>query len=764
MQGAQSDRPGDPAQCAALLLATALVRQRGEDRVTLACRAWPPESVQRIREQVDGLIPAGDILVWHAPDPAGDSSLPPSASAEVAALIREGFLESLRPDRVLLTALMEGTGEDAVTSVGRLSPVPCAAVLQVWPDGPAQSQEVLRSCDRVFFTSAEARERAIHSGIIAAERACALAPAAPQSWEAAAVQILAELRRGRRAGGGESASRINIDRTGIFQRRPLRILVIKLDHLGDFLLSIPALSKLRARYPDAEIDAVVGSWNIPLARQLNYFRTVHAFDYFKRQSSRTPAARREELNTLLSALDHYDIAIDLRRQSDTRFLLAKLSADLKVGYECFEPETDRSLDIALPSHKDANFRVTPHNLTPIAMQMLRLVDALPADVNDFVKLPAIGEPAVRRPGCVAIFPKAGTDVREWEGGRFVELAARLAAADFVTGIRVFFVNDREAAQFTFPAGPKLSVHVGVPFTELVRMLGECHLCIANNSGGVHLASYLGLEVIGIYSGHELASEWGPQFNNSLAMHRGAHCAPCHLGRKSDCPNGNFCLADIAVGDVFAAAAGILTDDGRSGTPLMQRNEEAIVRALITAVARVPGVAGNAALTGVASAIALNHPACPLGSDSGFLRLDQVVGHQSPLVDWHGFSPAESRFRWSDGTRASMCFYLELDTVSPSTARLQLLLGTFRRQRVSATLNGVPVFDGTLRGRRLLVSMAASNLRVGRNLLEFDLPDAVRPGTRDPRKLAIAVRRFRVVGSAGEGWFSRASEQLLRWTL
>jgi ADP-heptose:LPS heptosyltransferase len=38
---------------------------------------------------------------------------------------------------------------------------------------------------------------------------------------------------------------------------PLRILVVKLDHLGDVVLATPALGALRERYPDAAIDVLV---------------------------------------------------------------------------------------------------------------------------------------------------------------------------------------------------------------------------------------------------------------------------------------------------------------------------------------------------------------------------------------------------------------------------------------------------------------------------------------------------------------------------
>ena len=42
---------------------------------------------------------------------------------------------------------------------------------------------------------------------------------------------------------------------------PERILVIKLDHLGDVLLATPVFSNLRRMYPDAELHALTGTWS-----------------------------------------------------------------------------------------------------------------------------------------------------------------------------------------------------------------------------------------------------------------------------------------------------------------------------------------------------------------------------------------------------------------------------------------------------------------------------------------------------------------------
>jgi ADP-heptose:LPS heptosyltransferase len=750
MQGTQAENRRHGLGGATHSLVKGILRGRGQDRVTLVFSALLPQSIDPIVNDLAGLVSEDTVRTWHGVGPVSAAAGENRLRSDVAEKIREAFLESLRPDVVLETGLNDGFLDDVVGSVGAFTDIPTAAFAAAespldHPDWQAWRQrrvESLSRCRTVF------------------------PPPADVSADAAAGRILDGLRALGSAPGPVS-SLVNVDATGIFKPRRLRILVIKLDHLGDFLLSIPALSKLRAKYPHAEMDIVVGSWNAALARELNLFRNIHTYDFFKRQSSQTPKTSADELAAILARLDHYDIAIDLRRQPESRFLLVRTSADLKVGYQVFDTAVDERVDIMLRSHQDVQHVATQYNRTPISMQILRLIDALPGDINDYVRMPDIAAGVERRPGSVAIFPKAGTDVREWENRKFVELIDRLLANEAVTEVNVFFVNAQEAAEYGFGPTPKLAVHVGAPFSALTRLLAANQLCIANNSGGIHLASYLGLAVIGIYSGHELASEWGPQFRDSVAIHRGAYCAPCHLGRRADCPNGNFCLADISVDDVFSKATELLSGPTGSMRISSWRSDDQIVKALIASLAGTVDAADPRFLIDVANAIASNHPAYSLGPDGNFLTVNQVIAHNSTLIEWIGFAAGESQFRWSDGSSATMRFYLEGEEAPPANGRLLLAADTYRRQRIRAKFNGIPVFDRVLAGRRLLLDIPVSNLRLGRNELEFALPDAAQPANGDPRRLAIAVRRMKIAvddrrQSVVVRHAARMREFLLRW--
>ncbi len=141
-------------------------------------------------------------------------------------------------------------------------------------------------------------------------------------------------------------------RTETVAARPRRrILVLKLDHLGDFILGIDALRRVRSLFADAHLTLVVGSWNLDLARTLDLADELIAFDAFPRNSSEeevdVPGKRALFDRTVAEA---YDLAIDLRTDGDTRTLLARVRAPLRAGIG------DRRhfpfLDIALPVDMD----------------------------------------------------------------------------------------------------------------------------------------------------------------------------------------------------------------------------------------------------------------------------------------------------------------------------------------------------------------------------------------------------------------------------
>ena len=126
-----------------------------------------------------------------------------------------------------------------------------------------------------------------------------------------------------------------------------KILAIKLDHLGDFIIAIPAMRNLRVHFATDKIILVCGSWNKNLAEALGLFDEILVCDYFARNPA-TQAGVSEKSPSEFQAITRgtYDIAIDFRVDLDTRFLLSRVDARVKcgIGTEFEFP----FLDVALP--------------------------------------------------------------------------------------------------------------------------------------------------------------------------------------------------------------------------------------------------------------------------------------------------------------------------------------------------------------------------------------------------------------------------------
>lgn len=144
-----------------------------------------------------------------------------------------------------------------------------------------------------------------------------------------------------------------------------KLLVLKLDHLGDFIMGLPALTRLRRYFPDASIDLMVGSWNVDMAKDLGIADTVIPFDAFPRNSSEEEPDVPATLGIFKSIVtDRYDLAIDLRADIDTRPLLKAARADLKAGIGT--RQRFPFLDIALPVDGTRNDpeRAREQNINP----------------------------------------------------------------------------------------------------------------------------------------------------------------------------------------------------------------------------------------------------------------------------------------------------------------------------------------------------------------------------------------------------------------
>jgi ADP-heptose:LPS heptosyltransferase len=323
-----------------------------------------------------------------------------------------------------------------------------------------------------------------------------------------------------------------------------RILIVKLDRIGDMVNITPVLDVLRERFPGARLE-IVGH-PVPLSLFDGDDRIDGAKAYrsalYHALPLRPPGPRSWWL--LLKLLQRrYPLVLYLRGS----FLFLPLALTSRLAATKFV-ENEHVLD--------RYFKPLERLLGPIPRSQPRLhidVEAAHAARNLLV------EDGWRRRPAIAIHPAASAPSKMWPAERFGELADRLQTE---CGAQVHFVGS-PADQATLEAIAEHSqcshaYHSSLKLPDVVALIAECDLFVGNDSGLSHIAAAVGTKLIVI---------WGPAVLSTARPAAPAgrmeilhHDLPCRATCPEICCNSAShleCLMRTEVADVMAAARYLL---------------------------------------------------------------------------------------------------------------------------------------------------------------------------------------------------------------
>lgn len=324
-----------------------------------------------------------------------------------------------------------------------------------------------------------------------------------------------------------------------------RILLIRTDKIGDAIISTAFFKALRDRFPDAQIDIVLGRKNGTAAPLLPHLDGVFVVQKNLIEQVRLIRQLRER---------RYDIAIDmLTGDSMTAATYTALSgARINIG---FDGKSAGFYDIAIPRPPAPEHQ---------AMQMLRLIAPLgvevkPEDIRTAVVFPQSAAKKIREglgsPG---------------DGGRLVAINLSVAAAKYWTDenfIRLIGDLKSPSVRVVLAGAPwdlarmetiGKAAEVGwlEPSADLSMMaaaLSCADLVISPDTSIVHIAAALNKPVVTLMASYTANGEWYP-FG---VPYRALHCATR--------------VADIPYDEVLAAVRDLMAElDGTKQVPSTDR--------------------------------------------------------------------------------------------------------------------------------------------------------------------------------------------------
>ncbi|ARN82565.1 glycosyltransferase family 9 protein [Methylocystis bryophila] len=347
-------------------------------------------------------------------------------------------------------------------------------------------------------------------------------------------------------------------------------LILKLDHIGDFLLALDAFSALRKGFPEAKLTLLCAPWNAALARSLNMFDRVETLDFFAPTAQgESPVFSAERLGEL--ARESFDLAVDLRVEADTRAIFDHVQAAHKCGYASDACRTVLTIGPPRP-----NLLYTDSLAANQQMLMLGLarsvVDFFHRDESlhgESLARTLIGSDEADVPlrgggPLVAMHPFSGRSIKNWPLENFLRLGAWLERE---IGASVFLLGTKKEAE-SVPELALLCERAGVrslvgetSLTQALSVIARSDLYVGNDSGLTHAAARLDVPTLALFSGVAPIESWAPRGKRVRILHAPAPCAPCYLPSLEWCEAGHECLRAIDFDFVQAQARDLLERTG-----------------------------------------------------------------------------------------------------------------------------------------------------------------------------------------------------------
>jgi ADP-heptose:LPS heptosyltransferase len=343
---------------------------------------------------------------------------------------------------------------------------------------------------------------------------------------------------------------------------PRRILCLRIERIGDLVMTLPALAELRALAPDASIDLVVGSWNAEIAAAIPSVNTVETLDaawLARHGSGLSPLALAARAARWRSRA--YDLAINFEPDIRSNLALAATGAKRTAGFRSGGggPLLDLALDYDTRSHTADNavrlVRAALRASADASDARLRIPPAVRADASRL--LAALG------PGLKAgIHVSGGREVKQWPEARFREVAEHLvrdrAAGIVLTGAP----GDRaqvDLVRAALPPDRALDLSGGTDLLTVAAVLEQIDLFVTGDTGPMHLAHAVGTPVVAVLGPSDPA-RYAPRGLHDVVVRIDLPCSPCNRIRlpPARCTGHTpDCLSGIAVAQVITAIDEVL---------------------------------------------------------------------------------------------------------------------------------------------------------------------------------------------------------------
>ncbi len=366
----------------------------------------------------------------------------------------------------------------------------------------------------------------------------------------------------------ESAGESTVLGSKIVASKIKRLLIVRIGAMGDVIHGLPAVTALRAAFPEAMLGWLIEErWaevlctlatprSGPRSAQRPLVDRVHTVNTRQWRSKPFSVATWERAAAALSDLRaaRYEYALDL--QGAVRSSLLARWSGAPVIYGAAQPRENLASMFYTRQIITRGQHVVEQNVSlaeAVAHQALKIPevdlprdDASEQECDQRLKAQGTQEFALLNPG-------AGWGAKQWPAERYGEVARRLAENGMKSLIN-FGPGEEELARAVETASGGAAETFAGSLMQLIALTRRARLFIGGDTGPMHLAAALGVPVVGIFGPTDPVRN-GPFGTKSIVLR-----SPASNTSYSHVPRLDDGLLEISPGQVVAAARQLLGED------------------------------------------------------------------------------------------------------------------------------------------------------------------------------------------------------------
>lgn len=351
---------------------------------------------------------------------------------------------------------------------------------------------------------------------------------------------------------------------------PQKILIIRLDHIGDFVCTTPLFKNIKKRFPGAKITVLINSASKDMAYRDPNIDKVIIFSPFylaRGDGSSTVRGLFRVIKDVRSI--GFDLGIEPRGDILSIIIMWLGRVKYRAGYGitgggfllnkvCRYDESKHVIDRNLALLEVLDIPVSSRSAEAYFSEkdedeVERLLRGKEDSPNQR-EIDALGQsPFFVRLGlgraegqslffhAVVLHPFAGAKAKEWTRDKFQELINRLKK----DGRDVLLVgSESDEGQFT----NVIDLRGRLNLPQLVYLIKAVGLFIGLDSGPANIAAAQGVPSVIICSGTNIPQLWIPDNPNVKFVYKNTECKPC--GLKVCVKEKHECMEAISVDDVL----------------------------------------------------------------------------------------------------------------------------------------------------------------------------------------------------------------------